>query len=249
MNPSTFNRRSKSYNPALGTPNRRPVSTYSGAESRDLPKSYAEAREAFERADKRKGGARGKLAHNTTIHLVGLGEDRSGKQAPVYAVRLHRTDVVTFYPDLSIGLDSDGFQTFTTRDRWNRCGIRVGMGGGVPYVQHGNSTLPYVDGMRLKFRSDGAAGMAFYPSNAQPSGSWDAIAARRRRVLARSRRAFKRGDHTVPDPFYWPLRSGGHSPHRGTVPEVFRTDSECGLKPRDPAKEAAFARAVSGVQS
>lgn len=257
---------SATYNPNLGTPNRRPVSSYSGPDSRDLPKSYAEAREAFERADKRRGGARGRIAHNTTIHVRGDAEDRSGQRAPVYAVRLHDTDIVTFYPDLSIGLDSGGYMTFTTRDRMNRCGIRVGLGGGAPFVFHGASTLPYVDGMRLKFRSDGTPGMAWYPSNAQPVGTVDEINARRRRVLAKyrrderaylKRRAARKPGSPPPNPadvhphvpFYWPLRTGGHSPHRGTVPETFRTDSECGLKPRDKAKEAAFARAVSGVQS
>lgn len=224
-----------SYNPSIGTPNRRPVSTYSGAESRDLPKSYAEAREACERASKRRGGARGKVAHNTTIREVPC-DDEQGR--PAYAVKLHDTDIVVFLPCGSVELSTGGYQTFTTRDRMNRCGVRIGMADGVPAVYHGETTLAYVDGMRLKFRSDGSPGMAWYPSNAQPVGSVDDIRSRRRRVLARARRAQKREDYSHPDPFYWELRSGGYSPHRGTVPEVFVADSKVGLARRTRKPDA-----------
>lgn len=37
------------------------------------------------------------------------------------AVRLHRTDVLTFYPDGRIEIDTGGWHTVTTRDRINRC--------------------------------------------------------------------------------------------------------------------------------
>lgn len=234
------------YNPSIGSPNRRAVSNFDGPEARDLPKSWEQARALFDRADKRRGGARGKVAHNTTV------EERrymrhSGNESS-YAVRLHSTDVVTFHPDGSIELNTGGWQTPTTRDRMQRCGVRVSMHLGIPGVRHGNSELPYVDGMMLKFRSDGTPGMAWYRNTSLPSGTLDEIRRRRTRNLSRERRDYKAGREPTRDCFRWPNRSGGWAP-RGTAPETFQTDSELGLKPICAKKEAAFARAVSGVQS
>lgn len=49
------------------------------------------------------------IANNTRVFR--RGED--------YAVRLHATDVVTFHPDGSFTLDSDGWRTVTTKARMN----------------------------------------------------------------------------------------------------------------------------------
>lgn len=99
----------KPYDPSLGTPNRSPLTTYSPASSRDLPKSWTEARDAFERAQKRRGGAQGKLTYNTWIEERRDVRHKGG--VPSYAIVLHQTDVVTFHPDDSVELDSGGYQT------------------------------------------------------------------------------------------------------------------------------------------
>lgn len=220
------------YNPSIGSPGVYHVKPYDPASSRDLPKNYAEAREAFERADKRRGGARGKIAHNTTIREVPV-VDRAGSNgdgSPAYAVKLHDTDIVTFLPCGSIELDTGGYQTTTTRDRMNRCGVCIGMGGGVASVRHGGTELVYADGMRLKFRRDGTPGMAWYVNTAKPIGSVDDVRARRRRVLARAQREDKAGLQLTVVPFYWPGRQGGYTHKAGNCPEAFGSDFEFGLK-------------------
>lgn len=196
-----------SYNTSVGSPNRRAVHSCSPDQHRDLPKSYAEARELYRVASVRRGGAKGLIAHNTYL------ERRDGGG---YAVRLHDTYVVTFYSDGSVELDSGGWQTPTTRDRMNRCGLRVSMSGGVPSVSVQGTELPYADGIRLR------GSVAHYPKT--PAGTVQEIRARRRRVLARARRAYERDPLSASDPFYWPNRTGGFSPYCGTVPEAFEDD-------------------------
>src|SRR5258706_8717982 len=56
----------------------------------------------------------GKIAHNTYL------ERHAGGDA--YGVRLHRTEIVTFYRDGRVRLDSGTWQTMTTRGRMNACG-------------------------------------------------------------------------------------------------------------------------------
>ncbi len=88
----------------------------------DLPTSYFAAQSRLGRRDERK------VANNT--RLVRRADDR-------IAVRLHSTDVVTFYADGSTRLSSGGWQTVTTRDRINRCldgGWSVGTERGVMYL-------------------------------------------------------------------------------------------------------------------
>lgn len=207
-----------SYNTSLVTVN-------SGNATRDLPKNYLEAREAFERASKRRGCARGKVAHNTYIRAVPCIDRADG--SPAYAVRFRNTDVVTFMPDNVVVLDTGGWQTPTTRDRMNRCGVNISMAGGVPSVLHAGRTWTYVDGMRLGFS---ALYSLVHPINENPH----AVRSRRRRVLARARRASRRAlamneNPNIPNPFYWPGRQGGYTPTHGTVPEAFMSDAECGL--------------------
>lgn len=239
-----------SYNPSIGTPNRRAVSAYSGQASRDLPQTYEQAREAFERADKRRGGARGIIAHNTRI----VRREETGGELRgtlTYGIVLHETEIVTFYADSSVGLDSGGYQTVTTRDRWNRCGVRVGMSGGVPSVTHGpigaspaernydseqgpsfwsNPEHAYRDGMRL--HADGSV------SGPSVCGTVDEIRSRRRRSLAKHNRdGYSKGEARVL--FFWPSRQGGYSPFKGTVPEAFLTDSGAGLAARTRAGKVA----------
>lgn len=70
--------------------------------------SYAEAEKAC--TSRGKPAARRKLANNTWVERRDAG----------FAVRLHDTDVVTYYPDGSIRLDTGGWRTVTTKERINR---------------------------------------------------------------------------------------------------------------------------------
>lgn len=232
----------KEYNPRIGAPNVSRVNVYSGAQSRDLPKSYNAAREAFEHADKRRGGARGKLAHNTTIEQVYDRRHTGG--LPSYAVVLHGTRVVTFNPDGSIDLNTGGWQTPTTRDRMNRCGIRIGMGGGVASVTHGpngydgagdkeypafwsNPEHVYRDGMRL--HADGTV------TGVPVCGTVAEVRSRRARMLSRAKRAERAGKDLpfAHMPWYWDGKQGGRAHgYHGNCPEAFKTDSDCGLNTR-----------------
>lgn len=204
-----------SYDPSIGAPNWGPVNTHSRDAARDLPKNYSEAREAFEHASKRRGKAAGMVARNTSIEKLSYSHSIGS-----YAIVFHETKVVTFHPDCSVTLNSGGWQTFATRDRINRCGFRLSMSGGIPSLPWGGLDVPFRDGMILN--PDGTVG------GTPVCGSVAEITSRRRRVLARARR--NPGFRYCP--FYWPLRSGGQTTYRGTVPEAFRTDSELGLKPR-----------------
>lgn len=65
-----------------------------------------------------------KLANNTYLRRAIYG----GKEKGSIAVRLHNTDVLTFYPNGAIQVANGGFPTVTTHDRINNClpkGFRV----------------------------------------------------------------------------------------------------------------------------
>ena len=82
-------------------------------------------------------------ANNTSLHLRGDN----------VAVKLHKTDVVTYLPDGSIVLDSGGWRTVTTKDRMNRYlprGIFVRQENNVWYVHNRNNDqkpVVFEDGM------------------------------------------------------------------------------------------------------
>lgn len=61
------------------------------------------------------------LCNNTTLHkyLLVASEGYEPSKCAI-SIRLHSTDVVTYYPDGSIRLDSGGYRTVTTKDRINR---------------------------------------------------------------------------------------------------------------------------------
>lgn len=226
------------YNPKIGAPGVRPVGAppYRRDSDVDLPRTYMEARDAFERADKRRGSARGKLCHNTRIERITTPEG-VWKGSVGFGIVLHDTRIVTFNPDDSITLDTGGWQTPTTRDRMNRCGLSVYMSSGVAIVRHAGLEHAYRDGMIL--HPDGSV------SGPPVVGTVAEILSRRRRHLASARRAEKRGDD-LPWLFYWPNKRGGESRHKGNVPEVFLTDCDCGLKTRTQSKVDAQTRAISG---
>lgn len=178
--------------------------------SETIPRSYAQA-EAIYQAWEHKRGRRSeecKLLPNTVLEF-----DTTGDGSTYFAVRLHRTRIVTFYADGRIVLNTGGWQTLTTRDRMQRCGIRIGMQGGVAQLSHGKRTVAYLDGMILhpKGRIERADGKR--ARNAED------VRGVRRRALAAYRRylAGKTGAATVP--WFWQTRSGGYVPC-GNCPEA-----------------------------
>lgn len=83
---------------------------------------------------------RRKLANNTYLVI----RDDGG-----LGVQLHATQVVIHYPE-RIVLDSDGWQTVTTKDRMNRFSpVRVYSVRGVWYVSVGGVEYPYADGITI----------------------------------------------------------------------------------------------------
>lgn len=65
------------------------------------------------------------------------------------AVRYHHTDVITFFPNGDIQLNSGGWRTVTTKLRFNSYSpVRVYSDKGIWYVNQPNDKpIPYVDGM------------------------------------------------------------------------------------------------------
>jgi len=81
-----------------------------------------------------------KIAHNTYLH-------RRGESI---AVQLHNTDVVTFHPDGSLTLDTDGWNTITTRDRINGftpTWLRMWTERGTAKVSGTGDTVRFFDGI------------------------------------------------------------------------------------------------------
>lgn len=93
-----------------------------------------------------KNTSRRKLENNTYLER---NDDGS------YGVRLHATQVVTFYPNGDVSLDSGGWKTVTTKTRMNSyaLGCQVYQDRGVWWVRFGGKLYPYADGMIL--RADG----------------------------------------------------------------------------------------------
>jgi len=176
-----------------------------------FPQSYATATARFDawRLNPRTRSPQCKLAHNTVLSEVPSHDGPTVE--PAYAVRLHRTDIVTFEPDGSIVLDTGGFQTPTTRDRMNRCGVAISMAGGIASVRHGGRDYTYLDDMIL--RPDGSA----VYSNGRPAGDPAEARVQRRRALAKVRRDCARGLDS--ETWTWPNRSGGWAPS-GNAPEA-----------------------------
>jgi hypothetical protein len=121
--------------------------------------SYSEAQEMLSRA--RHG--RRKLENNTYLEARQVPQGWAGKayggDGPHYAVRLHKTDIVTIHPDDSQHYDSGGWRTVTTKDRINRYGLAlVYSERGTWYVQphdhkhpvaHLRAPAVFADGMRI----------------------------------------------------------------------------------------------------
>lgn len=82
------------------------------------------------------------IACNTRI------ETRDGD---AIAVRYHATDVVTYYPDGEVVLNSGGWQTYTTKDRFNRFSpMQVwSEGNGIWAAETGPDSARYEDGLTM----------------------------------------------------------------------------------------------------
>jgi hypothetical protein len=172
-----------------------------------MPKTYADAEKLyFEWSKRKRRSANCKLAHNTTLEAW----ERQQDGRKVFAVRLHDTFIVMFNQDDSIELDSGGWQTVTTRDRMNRCGVKISMSGGIVSVLHGAKDWVYRNGMTLN-----PDDTVTYREG-QEHWTTDASAVRklRRRELARARRA---GEYA----WRWPTRQGGRA-IGGNAPEAFK---------------------------
>jgi hypothetical protein len=110
-----------------------------------------------------------KIANNTTL------ETRDGGRI---AVRLHRTDIVVFYKNGATVLDSGGWQTVTTKERFNRYlapGLSVYAEKGEWYVQDRRPEfLPggvNADGWQKQYRAEYRDGLLILPDHAVHSAS------------------------------------------------------------------------------
>lgn len=139
-----------------------------------------------------------------------------GAIEPAYAVRLHSTDIVTFLANGSVILNSGGWQTPTTRNRFARCGFQVSMRHGIATVSVRGKDRVYCDGMRINPRT----GKVTYPDGVKPEQPAQAYK-RRRANLNAYRKALEHGGPIAYVPTYWPTRSGGRM-LRGNAPEAFR---------------------------
>ncbi len=65
--------------------------------------------------------------------------------------RLHDTDILTYWPDGSVTLNTDGWTTPTTKDRMNKLlvGWRIRQDKKIWYLSNGGPTYVYADGMNI----------------------------------------------------------------------------------------------------
>lgn len=107
---------------------------------RRLPRSFSEAQTVLGKRESRK------IANNTVLHTWGC----------AIAVKLHRTDVVTFYPDGRVVLHTGGWNTITTRSRFRACGFTVWSGerSGSANVLH-HAGQDYYFGNTVEILNDG----------------------------------------------------------------------------------------------
>lgn len=85
----------------------------------DVPFNYERAKFAYQKA---KYPDKGKPLENNTrcMKREGVKHPVTDEEVTAYAVKLHRTDVVTIYPDNIQKLACNGWETRTTRDRINK---------------------------------------------------------------------------------------------------------------------------------
>ncbi len=117
---------------------RHDVDENAGARMATEISDYASAVKALDRAPRS-----GRIGNNTTIVEV---EGRG------IAIILHRTKIVTYYPDGRIVLNSGGYHTVTTKARMNEVlppNVRVSQQRHEWYLYHNGERLPFEDGMEI----------------------------------------------------------------------------------------------------
>ena len=82
------------------------------------------------------------------------GNTRLERRGDTIALRYHSTDVVTYHPDGSLTLDSNGWRTVTTKERMNWAlprGLHLRQDKGVWFVGASwfDNGTPFADGMRI----------------------------------------------------------------------------------------------------
>lgn len=101
-------------------------------------RTYADASRILATA---RNAADGKPLENNT-RLFARGDD--------FSVRLHSTDIVTIHPDDSVTLNSGGWLTVTTKDRWKEYSPgRVYSDRGVFTLYFAGGEFPYADGITM----------------------------------------------------------------------------------------------------
>jgi hypothetical protein len=97
---------------------------------------------AIELSKKAKDKSRGKkIANNTYLRV----------ENEIAIIRLHETDIIKISADNSYVLDTGGWNTLTTRDRFNRfCPFRVFTEKNVPYVSLKKGRQELFDGIKIK---------------------------------------------------------------------------------------------------
>lgn len=90
-----------------------------------------------------------KLDHNTYLILDTL-VDEGRPDAPLYHVKLHATNIITFYPDGGVELNTGGWRTPTTKDRMNKfSGAHISQERGLWTVRWDGKDYDYADTMRM----------------------------------------------------------------------------------------------------
>lgn len=116
-------------------------------------RTYSDAQRILATA---RNAAEGKPLENNT-RLFQRGED--------CAIRLHSTDIVTIHPDDSVTLNSGGWLTVTTKDRWKEYSPgRVYSDRGVFTLYFAGREFPYADGITM--HPDGSVTGAGSPDTA-----------------------------------------------------------------------------------
>jgi hypothetical protein len=185
------------------------------------PKTYDDACAIAQRA---RGDSGKKIGHNTYVQDACEYEKGTGKRIVTYVVRFHYTDIITFYPDGSIKLNTNGWQTYTTRVRMEACGIGIGVAGGIVSVAHKRRHYVYRDGMVLR-----PNGTASGHGGTDP----DELRRIRRNALARDRRA-NRWAHPR-----WNTRCASERWEGGNAPEAFDDGRGLRAAPEAPALDTA----------
>lgn len=109
-----------------------------------------------------------KLAHNTWLHnLDGPTYPKQDGVVDRIAIQLHATKILTFYPDESIELRMNGWNTQVTRARYRELGFDVWTQPNSPYLRWVGHDYEFEDGMRIVGSNVFLNGTKLEPSDPQ----------------------------------------------------------------------------------